>query len=72
MTDAGALGARMVGGGFGGSALALVRQYRCEQVAGRVAGAFARASFTPPAFLAAEPGGPAGRVDPPLTLMEVQ
>jgi galactokinase len=58
---AGALGARMTGGGFGGSAIALVRTGAADAVAGSVAAAFARASMAPPAFLTAVPSGPAGR-----------
>ena len=38
---AGALGARMTGGGFGGSAIALVAAGAVEQVAAEVAAAFA-------------------------------
>lgn len=60
---AGALGARMVGGGFGGSALALVRRDAADAVADAVGAAFAAAGFAPPAFLVAEPAGPAGRID---------
>ncbi|MCF4123476.1 galactokinase [Antribacter sp. KLBMP9083] len=58
--DAGALGARMTGGGFGGSAIALVRVSDEERVAQAVADAFAAASLTPPAFLDAPPSAPAG------------
>jgi galactokinase len=57
--DAGALGARMTGGGFGGSAIALVRVSDEERVAQAVADAFAAASLTPPAFLDAPPSPPA-------------
>jgi galactokinase len=60
-TASGALGARMVGGGFGGSVLALVPRAQAESVAAAVADAFARAGFTAPAFLVAEPSGPADR-----------
>lgn len=62
-TAAGALGARMVGGGFGGSVLALVPRPAAEAVATAVAEAFAAAGFAAPAFLVAEPAGAAGRVD---------
>ncbi|MBC7289932.1 MAG: galactokinase [Actinotalea sp.] len=58
---AGALGGRMVGGGFGGSAVALVRADDVEPVAQAVAGAFASAGLTAPAFLVATAEGPAGR-----------
>lgn len=62
-TAAGALGARMVGGGFGGSVLALVPRGAAEAVATAVAAAFTAAGFAAPAFLVAEPAGPASRVD---------
>jgi galactokinase len=56
---AGALGARMTGGGFGGSAIALVRLSDVDMVARAVADAFADADLTPPAFLLAPPSAPA-------------
>ncbi|HEY0217923.1 MAG TPA: galactokinase [Cellulomonas sp.] len=58
--DAGALGARMTGGGFGGSAIALVRADEVDRVAEAVATAFAGAGLTAPAFLTAAAGAPAG------------
>ena len=58
---ASALGGRMVGGGFGGSAIALVRAAEVDAVAEAVAAAFADAGLTAPAFLVATPEGPAGR-----------
>uniref|UniRef100_UPI002027FC5F galactokinase n=1 Tax=Actinotalea sp. C106 TaxID=2908644 RepID=UPI002027FC5F len=58
---AGALGGRMVGGGFGGSAIALVRVSEVEQVAATVARAFADAALEAPGFLVATPASPAGR-----------
>ncbi len=60
---AGALGARMVGGGFGGSALALVRVERVAAVARAVDDAFRGAGHARPTFIPAAPGGPAGRSD---------
>ncbi|MFI2755125.1 galactokinase [Cellulomonas sp. P22] len=51
--SAGALGARMTGGGFGGSAIALVEASDVEPVAAAVAWAFVAHGFTPPAFLVA-------------------
>ncbi|WP_433209443.1 galactokinase [Dactylosporangium sp. CS-047395] len=45
---AGAYGARMTGGGFGGCVLALVDADRCEAVEAAVREAFAEAGFTPP------------------------
>ncbi len=56
---AGALGARMTGGGFGGSAIALVHSARAEAVAADVARAFATAGFRPPATFPAYPAAPA-------------
>jgi galactokinase len=59
---AGALGARMIGGGFGGSVLALVRSAAAEPVRAAVAKAFARRSWTAPQFLSAAPSDSARRV----------
>ncbi len=56
---AGALGARMTGGGFGGSAIALVNRADVDTVAQAVADAFADAGLTAPAFLLAPPSAPA-------------
>jgi galactokinase len=58
---AGALGARMTGGGFGGCVLALVDARRTEVVAGAVAEAFASAGFAPPDSFVAEPSAGARR-----------
>ncbi|WP_125776922.1 galactokinase [Antribacter gilvus] len=58
--DAGALGARMTGGGFGGSAIALVRLPDVGRVAQAVADAFAEAGLRAPLFLDAPPSAPAG------------
>ena len=57
---AGALGARMTGGGFGGSAIALVRQETVDAVCAEVGQAFAGAGYRTPDFLRATPSGPAG------------
>jgi galactokinase len=59
---AGALGARMTGGGFGGSAIALVEQDRVGTLADCVRAAFAERGFAPPGFVAAAPRAGAGRV----------
>jgi galactokinase len=59
---AGALGARMIGGGFGGSVLALARAEAAGPVRAAVAGAFARRSWTAPKFLEATPSDSARRV----------
>jgi galactokinase len=59
---AGALGARMTGGGFGGSAIALVPADAVEQVAVAVHVAAVRAGHAVPAFLRARPADGASRV----------
>ena len=59
---AGAYGSRMTGGGFGGSAIALVDVDGVDAVAGAVTEAFAGRGFEAPAFLRAVPSAPAGRV----------
>ncbi len=59
--DHGALGARMTGGGFGGSAIALVEPGNRERVAAAVAEAFTAAGYRPPTTLIALPSGPAAR-----------
>lgn len=59
---AGAHGARMTGGGFGGSAIALVDAERVGDVAQAVVAAYADAGFGAPAFLEAVPSMSAGRV----------
>ena len=46
--ELGAIGARMTGGGFGGAALALVRNDDAGTVAGGIARSFARAGYTAP------------------------
>jgi galactokinase len=58
---AGALGARMTGAGFGGSAIALVRDRDVRAVADAVSAAFTGAALAEPAYLQAWPSGPAGR-----------
>ena len=57
----GALGARMTGGGFGGSAIALVPLERAGAVRTAVTRAFAAQGWGTPDFFAAEPG-PGARV----------
>jgi galactokinase len=59
--SAGALGARMVGGGFGGSAIALVAADRVRHVAAAVREAFADAGLREPDLMPAEPSDGAGR-----------
>ena len=51
----GALGARMIGGGFGGSAIALVKKGDAESVKGKIAEAFAESDFRSPRFFASSP-----------------
>ncbi|KAJ1684269.1 hypothetical protein LUZ63_020562 [Rhynchospora breviuscula] len=55
----GALGARMTGGGFGGSAIALVRQDDVPTVARAVTDAFAAEGYDAPGFLPAPASAPA-------------
>ena len=62
--DAGALGARMTGGGFGGSAIALVPLDRVDAVAEAVRAAFAAAGHAEPQIRPAEPSGGAARLGP--------
>jgi galactokinase len=58
--EAGAIGARMTGGGFGGSAIALVED--ADTVRDAVEAAFARKNYTAPAFLEAVPSAGASRL----------
>jgi len=60
--DAGAYGARMTGGGFGGCVLALIDVTAADAVGTAVAKAYAEAGFTAPATFAALPSGGAERV----------
>lgn len=55
----GALGARMTGGGFGGSAIALVKKTEAEKISQAIAAAFAEAGFNEPHFLQVAPSEPA-------------
>lgn len=59
---AGALGARMTGGGFGGSAIALLPANRADEVADVIASAFAAANLREPGFLIAVASGPGSTV----------
>ncbi|MES9809858.1 galactokinase [Streptomyces cinereoruber] len=59
---AGALGARMTGGGFGGSAVVLVGTDRAEKVAAAVEKAFAAAGHAAPGVFPAVPSAGARRV----------
>ncbi|HZZ50241.1 MAG TPA: galactokinase [Pseudonocardia sp.] len=60
---AGALGARMVGGGFGGSVIALVWESQIDEVAKRVADSADRYQLPAPTFLYAQACGAARRVE---------
>ncbi|MEN9380434.1 MAG: hypothetical protein RIR99_268 [Actinomycetota bacterium] len=58
----GALGARMIGGGFGGSAIALVSQSKSAEIQQHIAAAFVAAKFTEPRFFTSLPSDGA-RID---------
>jgi galactokinase len=60
---AGAFGARMTGGGFGGSAIALVDTEAVEPVKAAVTQAYIARGFTPAAFFSALPAAGAHRLD---------
>ena len=59
---AGAFGARMTGGGFGGSAIALVPSTSADEVRRRVADEFADRGWAPPGFLPAPASAGASRI----------
>ncbi len=58
----GALGARMTGGGFGGSVIALSEAARADSVRAAVAGAYAGRGWPPPLFTEALPSPAARRL----------
>lgn len=58
---AGAIGARMTGGGFGGAAIALVARDRVEKVTDAVAAAFAASGFSAPTIFTVVPSAGAAR-----------
>ncbi|GCE36160.1 Galactokinase [Rhodococcus wratislaviensis] len=60
--EAGAWGARMTGGGFGGSAIALVPLDRVDAVTENIVRRAESASLPTPQFLSAEPSGSAHRL----------
>lgn len=60
--EAGALGARMTGGGFGGSAIVLVEESAAEKTAEAIAGAFATAGHREPRIFTAVPSAGARRL----------
>jgi galactokinase len=59
--EAGAAGARMTGGGFGGAVIALAASERAAEVAEAITAAFARAGFTAPRLSAVAPSDGARR-----------
>jgi len=61
-SDAGAYGAKMIGGGFGGSVLALMPAERAPSVRAALAECFARRDWAPPEFLDAIPAPAARRL----------
>ncbi|WP_071129543.1 galactokinase [Varibaculum massiliense] len=60
---AGAFGARMTGGGFGGCAITLVNSDQVEATARAVVEAFNKAGFNRPRFLSVSPSPAAGKVE---------
>lgn len=59
----GALGARMVGGGFGGSAIALVKSGEAGSIANAIERTFSESSFKSPRFFSAIPSDGARLID---------
>lgn len=60
--DAGALGARMTGGGFGGCIIALVRRGTGTTTAERIVEAFAEAGFPRPSYFIGQPSSGSRRL----------
>lgn len=59
---AGALGARMTGGGFGGSCIALIPAGTADQITAAIEAAYSEQGFAPPSCFAAVAAAPGGRV----------
>jgi len=59
----GALGSRMIGGGFGGSAIALIKAKDAELIKNEIKSAFMKARFKGPRFFSALPSAGARVVD---------
>lgn len=57
----GALGARLVGGGFGGAVMALLPASLCQLAAQKVSDAYAQQGYAAPKFLPMQAGFPANR-----------
>ena len=60
--EAGALGARMTGGGFGGSVIVLLPADSAGKIGDRLTARFLRSGWPPPDLLAAVPSASAGRL----------
>jgi galactokinase len=60
--ERGAIGARMTGGGFGGSAIALLPAVAADALAEAVAAAFAERGYREPAAFRVTPAPGAGRL----------
>jgi galactokinase len=63
LEHAGAVGARMTGGGFGGAALSLVSAEHVDQARREVADEFVRLGFAPPSQFSVAPSGGACRIE---------
>jgi galactokinase len=61
--DIGALGARMIGGGFGGCAIALIEEQGVERLTIAVTDAFSHAGYDTPHFFNAAPADGARRIE---------
>ena len=61
--EAGAIGARMIGGGFGGSAIALIDAADADRVGDAVIAAFAARGYRKPDVFAVSAGTGASRID---------
>ena len=59
----GALGARMIGGGFGGSAIALIKARDLELIKSEITSAFMAAKFKAPRFFSALPSAGAAVIN---------
>jgi galactokinase len=60
-TASGAMGARMTGGGFGGSAIALLPTQKISDVTAAIADSFAKNGFSSPSCFPVSASGPASR-----------